>query len=1361
MWIATQDGLNKYDGYKFTIYKNNPRDSLSLPNNFITALYEDHSGELWIGTGFGGLCRYDRNQDTFVRYKHEKDNPNSLCGNQIVCIFETRQHVLWIGGSGGLSKYNRKSDNFVRYFPDKKSLFQKNVNFVGAITQDQSGQLWIGTWNQGLFCFNSEEDTFFKYEPTPKYAKNFIDRFTDKLIASRLNGEDYLWFTSYPNGLYRINLESGEIRHYQHQPDNPISIGDNKTWALYQTGNWGNELWIGTESGLDRFDMQTEKFTHYQHQLGNKRSLNNDYVSAIFKDNSGLMWVGTKEGVDKFDPGSTKFKTIQQDIGNPESISGRVLAIHESILEGDRPVLWIGTSEGLYEYDSISGFFTRFKHDPGNTNSLSNDFITGIIESGSGNRKFLWISTNHGLNRIDLKNKRIECYYIPDNDPVQNMMHSICEDKDGIIWIGTQSSYLYSFDLGMEHFTRYNGHPSPIFAMHIDTSEILWLGTNDGLYKFDILTKKEIPYQYPATAGKSIIWDIFEDKKGMLWLATSDGLRKFDLSTKKFTHFSVKDGLPDNALWSIEEDKHGNLWISTNKGISKFNPEQKSFQNFNAAEGLHGDEFSRSSYKNHRGEIFFGGRNGLTCFYPDSFKNNNNSPPIVLTDFQIYNKSIESGKNSQLKEQVSEVNEIGLSYDQSVISFEFAALEYRKPEKIKYAYKMESVDPDWVFIDATRRFVTYTQLDPGEYVFKVKASNSDGIWNDRETSVKITILPPWWKTRWAYFLYAIVILGSLFGLRRYELSRQHYKHQLELEHVEAEKFQEIDRMKSHFFANISHEFRTPLTLIKGPIERWLPKMELPEMRRDFEMTSRNTNRLLQLVNQLLDLSRLESGKMKLQVRPENIVELTRRMTMTFESMARMSDIELYFTGPDAPVTVYLDREHFEKIITNLLSNALKFTPKGGKVIVDLSLRGDMAQTISTNQSRSETSDKITSPASRRVRNDSNNANFVEIKVTDTGMGIQIEHLPYIFDRFYQAGDAHKKDNSGSGIGLALTKDLVELHHGIIMVRSDVDKGAVFTIWLPLGKSHFKAEEILDVPLDSHYEIEDPMNRRLTTYPLSENALSDWGRNNVAAGKSPPKDAPSLLIVEDNPDMRTYILDTLAETYKVAVAADGQEGFEKAAVFFPDLIISDVMMPEIDGFQFCRMIKTDIRTSHIPVILLTAKSSGESKIEGLETGADDYLTKPFNAAELRARVKNLINQRRNLRERFSREIYLNPKDVTVTSMDDRFLKKASEIAEQKISDPDFSVTNFVKEMGLSRTNLYRKLNALTGLSVKEFIRNIRLKRAAHLLQNHYGTISEIAYAVGFNNPSYFTECFRKQFRQLPSQYRSEHLAQSSS
>jgi len=618
----------------------------------------------------------------------------------------------------------------------------------------------------------------------------------------------------------------------------------------------------------------------------------------------------------------------------------------------------------------------------------------------------------------------------------------------------------------------------------------------------------------------------------------------------------------------------------------------------------------------------------------------------------------------------------------------------------------------------------------GKFVFKVKGSNNDGVWNEQGTSVRIIITPPWWRSRLAFACYFVIVLGILLGLRQFELRRSRLRAELKMKSFETQKLQEIDSMKSRFFANISHEFRTPLTLILGPINTILEKTKDQEIQQELNLMQRNARRLQRLINQLLDLSKIEAGKMTLQARPENIVALLNRIVQTFESQAKIKGIELKFQSERDEIMAYIDQEKIENIFYNLLSNALKFTPQGGTVSVNVDIplnppsKGDFS--IPPFEG---------GPGGMSV--------FIQISISDTGIGIPSDRLDKIFDRFYQVDDSFTHEHEGSGIGLALTKELVDLHHGKIEVQSELQKGTTFTVYLPLGKEHLKPEEVV---ADQSASADSEPVGGFPKEPSESSELSE-GLPQTARRKA----LPLVLIVEDNRDMRSYMQDCLASDYRVIEAVDGADGLQTAIDKIPDLIISDVMMPKMDGFQLCQRLKSDERTSHIPVILLTARASAESKIKGLELGADDYILKPFDRTELQVRAKNLIEQRHKLRERFSRDISLPPKEIAMTSYDEKFLQRAMDIIEQHLSNPDFDVTILTREVGMSRMQLHRKLQALTNQSANKFIRSLRLKKAADLLNQKYGNVAQIAYEVGFNNPAYFAECFRKQFGKLPSVY----------
>jgi len=766
----------------------------------------------------------------------------------------------------------------------------------------------------------------------------------------------------------------------------------------------------------------------------------------------------------------------------------------------------------------------------------------------------------------------------------------------------------------------------------------------------------------------------------------------------------------------ILEDNSGWLWIKTNKGVSKFNPRTGKFRTYDRSDGVPiCPTWDDVCCKGTNGEMFFGGINGLVRFHPDSIRDNPYIPPVVITGFKIFDKPV------SLDTAISEKKLLQLSYQDDVISFDFVALNFTSPEKNKYAYKLDGFDEDWTYC-GTRRYASYTNLDAGSYVFRVKGSNNDEVWNEAGTSIAVVIAPPWWQTAWAYIGYSIVGLLFVYGLRRYDRKRTLLKHQLEMKDFEAEKLREVDAMKMRFFANISHEFRTPLMLILGPVEHLLSGTACTADREDLSVVRRSALRLLELISQIMDISKLEAGRMKMEVQASDLVPFLRGLVLSFASLAERKHIGLEFQPAEEKITGYVDLDKLQKIVTNLLSNAFKFTPEGGKVQVRVSTR--------------EGNHALGDAAKRRV----------EIVVSDTGVGVPTEERERIFHRFYQAGSSLGREHQGSGIGLALAKELVEIHRGDISVTSEPGKGSAFQVRLPLGKEHWKEEEIVkageggEVPSvvvpEAFQEMADGEDREGPERTLEETASEDL---------------PLVLIVEDNADVRSYLRNSLRKRYRLEEAADGLAGLKAAVECLPDLVVSDIMMPAMDGVELCRKLKNDERTSHIPVILLTARASDEGKLEGLETGADDYITKPFGVKELQVRMQNLIELRARLREKYRRQCLVEPGDLSVDSIDERFLHKALEVVRSHLSDPGFDNTSFSRELCMSRMQLNRKLQALTGHSTHEFLRALRLQRAAKLLQLHWGNVTEVAFEVGFNSLSSFARAFRDQYGVSPSEY----------
>lgn len=788
-------------------------------------------------------------------------------------------------------------------------------------------------------------------------------------------------------------------------------------------------------------------------------------------------------------------------------------------------------------------------------------------------------------------------------------------------------------------------------------------------------------------------------------------MNRFDRITETFTFYREKEGLSNDVVKSIEEDSDGNLWISTLKGISKFNPDLETFVNYTTSDGLQGNGFNLgASCLAQNGVMYFGGTNGMNLFLPDKIKKQSDeSFPCLITDLKIFSRSIQPGERIRnrviLEKVIDETKSISIPHFIDNFAFEFAALNFAGADNIKYAYKMEGANGDWHYTDASRRYASFSNLSPGEYTFKVRAANIEGIWSGQVTQLEVTIVPAPWKTTWAYSLYSLLFLSLIYLFRKYELARFKLKNELRLERLERQKNKELNEMKLRFFTNISHEIRTPLTLILSPIQELITSGDVRKQIRDqLRNINRNANRLLLLVNQLLEFRKQEAGHAELQVAKGNFVKFIMEIILSFKEFAQQRNIDFSFTHQPDEIDIWYDSSKMEKVFFNLLSNAFKFTPDGGKISIHI-----------TREQK-----------------------IVRIVVEDTGKGISKEDLPHIFERFHKFDKDYSGNYLGSGIGLALVKKLVELHHGTISAESEPEVFTRFVIELPTGVKHFKEEEIIS----DHKGGEHAMHYQI------ENDKEEDLENSILTATD---DAPELLIVEDNNDVRKYLKKLFLPQYRILEAADGKAGWESALKHLPDLIISDILMPEMDGLQLCKKSKITLETSHIPVILLTARTSMLYRTEGFETGADDYITKPFDPNLLKLRVKNLITSRKRLREKFSQNIALEPHEITITTPDQNLLQRAIEAVEKHMDDAEFDVNGLAKEIGVSRPALYRKLPAITNYTPNEFIRIIRLKRAAQILAKVDLPISDVCHQTGFKTPKYFSKCFRDFFGVLPSEY----------
>lgn len=1323
LWFGTGNGLNKYDGYRFTHYEFDPHDQASLPKNQVISLWEDQDGIIWVGTA-ESTCRFNPRTEKFTRLEKSAANPYAFKYAQ--AFNEDREGNLWVAGSfeGELRQIDRKTGKFsatnyaAMLGADSSSKYTQNPY---TLFKDKSGTLWIGN-STGLHRLHllpqqggkasKVSFTHYRHQPTNPSS----------LSHNRVAGifEDHrgiLWVITMQGTLNAFDRESGRFTHYPLETDKTVFLNNTLETKIMedQAGN----LWFGTFNGLYKLDKERQKFTTYRHNPIDLKGLTNDAIYDILVDQAGILWVATIEGLDKLDPRRKPFGLYRHDPANPGSLSTNQIT---AICEDQAGTVWVGTKGGgLNALNKTTGQFTHYRHDAQDATSLRSDEVGAVLEDRND---ALWVGNGQVLSRLDRKSGKFRHFPLIHPfllNPVSSPIFTICQVRDGTFWLGT-SNGIINFDPGTAksvHYPYDPDHPERIsdwwaLAILEDSKGNLWIGPgSQALTRFDRKTGTFTQYKThqhsPGSIPSHTVSSIYEDSKGNLWFGTGEGgLCRFDHATETFTTYSKKQGLAGNAVFSILEDNEGNLWLGTNNGLSRFSSDNQTFTNYTADDGLQSNFFAAiytegAAFKGKDGTLYFGGNSGLNAFKPVAIRSNTYVPPVVITRFTLFDKPM-PGKH--------EAREVELDYDENFFSIEFAALNYTSSHKNRYVYQLEGVDKDWVY-SGSRRQASYTDIGYGRYVFRVKGSNNDNIWNDKPTTFTIIIRPPFWKTWWAYIGYAALFLAGLLLARREVVRQERLKANLKVKQVESAKLRELDTMKSHFFANISHEFRTPLALIQGSVEKLKMQHPLPQAQAGFKLIERNTRRLLELINQLLDLSRLEAGKLALHLEPGELHGFLTVLAASFTSLYQSKQITYQYQLPDDPVYVLFDRDKLEKILTNLLANAFKFTPPHGKV----RFTGRIQEKDETHCS-------------------------LQVTLQDTGVGIPEKQLSRIFDRFHQVDPSATRSYEGTGIGLALVKELVDLHGGRIDVESREGIGTTFSLLLPFQLTAAPPgdpegqEKDLTPPAAAHLPELESSEPCPTSNPVAETAIQ-------------------ILVVEDNTELRCFISEQLSQHYRVSEAQNGLQGYRQALETGPDLVISDVMMPEMDGVALCEKLKTDERTSHIPIILLTAKADLESKLEGLQTGADDYLTKPFKLEELQVRIHNLLENRRKLRERFSRQITLNPKEITVTSTDERFLQKALSVVEAHMANAEFDVETFSKEIGMSRAQLHRKLTALSGLSANEFIRSLRLKRAASLLLQHQGNVSEVAYQVGYSSLNYFTKCFRDFHGQTPTEYLRSH------
>lgn len=1315
MWFGTMAGLNRYDGYKFKIFKNNIHDATSLSDDFIVNILEGPSNKLWIQTR-NGLNVFDPLTERFDRNISRTLSNLSIPGSVINNIKKDRYGNFWfLHPTLGVYKYNpnsKKTTHFGHKIGDSTSLYANNPT---DIAEDLNGDFLFIYQNGVIEKINHRTQKI----DQRIYNINRIFRHEQNTFRMFIDRQNDIWVfnVNNPHGIYYLNLKHNIFKHI-----NTISPGShlNSDVVTNITQDDKNKIWIATDNGgINLLNKNNFTIQYLVKREDNSKSLAQNGTISLFKDRTGIVWIGTvKEGVSYYHEDIIKFPLYKHYSSDPYSIGYDDI---NKFAEDEKGNLWIGTNgKGLVYFDRKKGTFKSYLHNASNANSLSNNVIVSLCMD---HEHKLWIGTYFG--GLDCYNGKTFTHYRHNSSvPTSisdNSIYEIMEDSSHRLWIGTLKGGLNLLEPGKQNFIHYKSDsPASILNNYIsglveDENKNIWISTSYGINVLLNKSRKFIYYLANPKNSNSLVNDnvtnLTEDSRHLFWIATRNGLSVFDKSKNQFTNFKKEDGLPDNAILDILEDDNHNMWVSTPNGLSNIivthqNGKLKfQFENYNETDGLQGRVFNENaSLKTKKGELIFGGAHGFNIFNPSSIKLNKSSPNLILTDFQVYNKSVNAGDTLNghviLSKSISETKNITLEYSENAFAIAFADLNFFNPGKSKLEYKLEGFDKNWVASDTRIWKATYTNIDAGNYVFRVRASNPVGAGNSRDLTLYIKVLPPLWKSPIAYLIYLLSIFGILYYIRKQGIKKIESRFEFERVKKEAQHMHELDMMKIEFFTNISHDFRTPISLIMAPVETLIKQADDHNSRRKLQLIQQNAKRLLNMINQLLDFSKIAVKKIQLDLREADVIANIKEACALFTDVADKKHIKFSFKCDSDSKFALFDQDKIERILFNLLSNAFKFTPDFGNVSVEASL----------------------------LEANSVEMTLLEIKVKDSGIGIPVEKHDKIFERFFQNDIPASLISQGSGIGLSITKEFADLMGGTVSVESEQGKGSSFIVRLPLKiskKNRFTATD------KDPQEIEVHKPERLAPQKRNKNI--------------------TVLIVEDNPEFRSYLKDDLGHLYTIVEAINGKEGWQKTLALHPDLIISDINMAEIDGINFCKKIRSDKRTEHIPFILITAFTGDEKQLVGLKTGANDYLTKPFNFEVLRFKVHNLLKNQQLAKETYQRQIETKPSDLDIETPDVKFMKKLSAVIEKNISNYEFSVELLSSQMNMSRAALYNKVFNLSGKTPIEFIKSVRLKRAIQLLQTNQFTIAEIAYQVGYNDAKYFSKAFKAEFSVSPSQY----------
>lgn len=1304
MWFGTRNGLNKYDSRKITVYKNRPGDSTSLNNNYILSLFCDSRQTLWVGTR-DGLHRYQAAADRFERVPVP-----GAAHSAITCIYEDSQKRLWVGTPKNLFLLTSGEKPAFLSFAGRKNFPSRGVL---CVYEDRNGIIWAGTYD-GLVKITTTpggfEATALRHDPAN--SASISDNQVTSIIEDK---QGYLWMATLNGGLNRYDARQNSFVHYTQASGGLVNNHVRK--LLYDAQE---RIWVGTQEGLSILDPRTGSFTSFVNDPWNRNSLSQNSVHSLYKDNVGNVWVGTFFGGVNCYAAFGAGVTVYNNSSRQSRLSNNVVS---AIVEDDQHNLWIGTEGGGLNYmNRITGQVEYYQHKAGDAGSIGSNLVKTVYKDRPGN---IWVGTHGGgLNLFDPSTRRFKRYLYKENDPVSLGAEIPCllEDSQGIFWVGTETAGLKLFRKQGTRLDPYQegdairaaiGNKS-ILSLLEANNHTVWVGTTTGLYA---ITGNQVKLvQEKAGSYPCYVNSLLEDAQGNIWAGTYySGLIVYNRAGNKIAAYTQQEGLPDNnVLGLLQDDNLKDIWAGTANGLARLRPGDGRINTYTEADGLAGNVFNNNAcYKSNSGELFLGGYKGVSAFYPDKITENTVVPRVFITDLKLFGRPVTiNGPDHILTKDISFTQAIQLSHNQNVLTLDFAILNYIKPEKNSYAYKLESFDKDWNYTSLAT--AAYANLPPGAYTFAVKGVNNDGVWSAPAT-LKITVLPPFWKTWWAYSIYGLLFITLAFFIVRFFFLRALLR-----------RNQELTRLKLDFFTNISHEIRTHLSLITGPAEKLINTGSNDPYERQLLRTIKtNSESLLQLVSELMDFRKAETGHLPLQVHHWNIVPFAASIFDAFHDQSVSRNIRAGFISSSPDIELWFDKEQLAKVLFNLLSNAFKFTPAGGYISMDIE-------------------EKETT---------------IIIRVTDNGPGIAKENIARLFDNYFQ-GEHFGKQNTGYGIGLALSKSIVEIHKGTLAVSSeqaaDGQYTTCFTISLLKGKAHFPEAQMAHLPSP------------LTT--VQETAMAQTGQPAPASAKNTDSAARNtILLVEDNAGIRTFIKNALLQQYHILESSNGLEGVGLATEAMPDLIISDVMMPEMDGLAFCDKIKNDIRTSHIPVILLTAKTEVSHQVSGLQTGAEVYLTKPFSIQVLELQIRNLLASRERLWKQFQQQLQAAPvgpaaenspaavldnitaPPAVLHPLDEAFLKNITQIVEDNIEDPAFTIAVLAKKAAMSQPVLFKKIKAITGMSTNDFVKSFRLKKAIALLQENRYTVYEIAYMVGYENSKYFSREFKKQFGQSPSKF----------